>query len=114
MPYLKAAILSLRDVIAHRGPVDKNLYAELGRLIKFLSTRGITPVFLANRPWVVQTTDGQRMDLRTLITSDWGEFPWYVALQDKNPFKPRREATAFVLDKHSWNAVRSCLCRQHA
>lgn len=102
MPYLKAAVLSLRDVIAHAGPLDRKLYDELGRLVRFLSTRGITPFFLGNRPWTFQTSDGKIMDLRQRITADWGEFPWHVAVQDGPPFKPKREVTEFILNRHSW------------
>jgi hypothetical protein len=48
MPALKGVIFSLRDVLARSGPIEKNLFNETIRLLRFLKDRGITPVFATN------------------------------------------------------------------
>jgi hypothetical protein len=102
MSHLKAVIFGLRDVILHQGPINSDIYQELGRLLKLIQTRKITPVFLANKPWQVQLADKSARDVQEMITKDWGKFPWYVANRDGLPRKPTKEATAHVLETHGW------------
>lgn len=102
MSHLKAVIFGLRDVIVQQGPINRDTYQELGRLLRLIQARGITPVFLANRPWRVTHPDGTSRDIQEMITKDWGKFPWYVANRDGHARKPRAEATAHILQKHGW------------
>ena len=61
MAKLKGIIFSLRDVLAPQGPVNKALFEQTIRLLRFLKQRGIAPVFANNHDWVFTTTDGKRM-----------------------------------------------------
>jgi hypothetical protein len=99
---LKAVIFGLRDVILHKGQLDSKLWLELGRLLQLIQSRGITPVFLANRPWAFVDKDGNSTDAEAVITAQWGNFPWYVANRDNLPRKPTKEATAHILEEHGW------------
>jgi hypothetical protein len=102
MSHLKAVIFSLRDVILHRGHVDRGVMDELGRLLRLIQSHGIMPVFLANRPWEAELPDGTKSDVQPMLTRHWGKFPWYVANRDGTPHKPTAQATSYVLKKHGW------------
>jgi Phosphoribosyl transferase domain len=104
MARLKGAIFSLRDVIVQRGAFDQNLTTELGKLIVWLRSKGVAPVFVSNRNWIVKKLDGSTQDLRELLSQQWGEMPWYIAVKGDMPFKPRAAAMKHVLEQQGWKA----------
>ncbi|WP_156649561.1 HAD family hydrolase [Methylobacterium sp. Leaf89] len=102
MPLLKGVIFSLRDVIVKEGAIDKDLLSELGKLVAFLKSRGVQPVFVMNRPWTAKSKDGTERDLKDVLAERWGEMPWYVALNGDMPFKPKAAAMERVLSDMGW------------
>jgi hypothetical protein len=53
MAGLKGVIFSLRDVLAKNGPVDNGLFNETLKLLSFVRSKGITPVFATNHAWEI-------------------------------------------------------------
>lgn len=101
---LKGVIFGIDNVIAVEGPVQKDLRQEINRLIRFLRSRDLTPVVLANRGWTRGNSD-QREELRTVLKREWGDFPCYIANQNGIPHKPRKAATQYVLAEQGWDST---------
>jgi hypothetical protein len=102
MARLKGAIFSLRDVIVRHGAADQRLTSELGNLITWLQRQGVRPVFVSNHDWVAKMPDGSTKDLKSVLSQQWGQTPWYVASNGDMPFKPRAEAMEYVLAEQGW------------
>jgi hypothetical protein len=102
MARLKGAIFSLRDVVARAGAFDPSLGVEVGKLIAWLRRAGVQPVFVSNRAWVATMPDGTSKDLKNVLSEQWGEMPWYVAMNGDMPFKPKADAMKYVLQRQGW------------
>jgi hypothetical protein len=102
MARLKGAIFSLRDVLVRRGAVDPQLTSELGKLIAWLRHHEVRPVFVSNHAWVSKMPDGTSKDLKTVLSDEWGDVPWYVAMNGDMPFKPYAGAMKHVLTVQGW------------
>jgi hypothetical protein len=102
MARLKGAIFSLRDVIVRRGAADPQLTSELGKLIAWLRHHEVRPVFVSNHAWVAKMPDGTSKDLKTVLSDEWGDVPWYVAMNGDMPFKPYADAMKHVLTVQGW------------
>jgi hypothetical protein len=102
MPRLKGAIFSLRDVVVRQGAFDPKLFTELGKLINWLRTHGVQPVFVGNHPWIAKTPGGAVNDMKVLLAEHWGAVPWYIAIRGDMPFKPKAAAMEHVLAQQGW------------
>ena len=85
MARLKGAIFSLRDVIVRNGAVDANITSEVGKLIRWLRHAGVQPVFVSNHHWLAKMPDGSTKDLKSVLSQQWGDMPWYIALNGDMP-----------------------------
>ncbi|QEN84737.1 hypothetical protein FZC33_00115 [Labrys sp. KNU-23] len=100
---LKGAIFSLHDVLAKQGVTDGKLLGETFRLLRYLKQRGIEPVFVSNKVWTVTNAEtGVTRPFRELLEEQLGPVGYYVGGQNAMPFKPRAEATAFILARQGW------------
>jgi hypoxanthine phosphoribosyltransferase len=102
MQRLKGVIFSLRDVIFHKGQSDPILFAQLEKLILWLKSKGVQPVFVANHSWAFTSEDGTKQDVRQVLKARWGDCPWYIASEGDMPFKPLAAAMQTVLAKQGW------------
>lgn len=101
---LRGIIMGIDGVLAVSGKRDNTIYAEMGRLIKFIFSKGLTPVILANRDWSVKNTeDGTEIRLEDVITAEWGKFPWFVTNVLGIPHKPSSDSINYVLNKMGWD-----------
>lgn len=100
MAKLKALIFSLDNVALKEGGVTPH-HVEVDKLIRFIQTKGILPIVLANRNWSVTDRDtGKKADAEEHFKPYWGNFPWYVSSRGDCPQKPNAAAIAFILKKH--------------
>jgi hypothetical protein len=104
MASLKAAIFSLRDVVVRSGTVDAQLISEVGKLVGWLRQADVQPVFVSNHDWNVKMPDGSTKDLKSVLSQQWGDMPWYIASNGDMPFKPKAAAMEHVLAQHGWKA----------
>lgn len=102
MAKLKGAIFSLRDVIVRNGAVDANITSEVGKLIRWLRHAGVQPVFVSNHHWLAKMPDGSTKDLKSVLSQQWGDMPWYIALNGDMPLKPFAAAMRHVLSQRGW------------
>jgi Phosphoribosyl transferase domain len=103
MPALKGVIFSLRDVLARNGPIEKNLFNETIRLLRFLKDRGITPVFATNHNWYVKKSDGTRIRFQEALEGEIGAVPFYIAENGDMDWKPRAGAVRTILTAQCWS-----------
>jgi phosphoglycolate phosphatase-like HAD superfamily hydrolase len=103
MPALKGVIFSLRDVLARSGPIQKNLFNETIRLLRFLKDRGITPVFATNHNWYVKKSDGTRIRFQEALEGEIGAVPFYIAENGDMDWKPRAGAVRTILMAQCWS-----------
>jgi hypothetical protein len=100
---LKGVIFGLTDVIVTQGIVQTELFNEIGRLIKFLSSKGITPVFFSNHDWIRKDgSSGERFRLQEIVAKEWGDFHWFIPFKDGTPVKGKREATEHIRNVMGW------------
>lgn len=99
---LKGVIFSLHDVLAHTGPADAAIGAELFRLLRFLKSRGVTPVFVSNHPWTVRYADNRTESFKAMLERELGPVAYYIASEGDMPFKPQAGAMATVLAAQGW------------
>lgn len=102
MPSLKGVIFSLSDVIVTEGVLDKNLLEELSKLIRWLVSVGVEPVFVGNRPWFLTLEDGSKLSFQSFFDQYIGKFSWFIASESKMPNKPFAGAMQFVLREKGW------------
>jgi len=106
MAAIKGFIFTLDNVALKKGPVDAETREEFRRLIRFVVSKGLRPIVLANRPWWV--TDGktkERTSARDYYAELWGpEVRWYIAQEDGFPFKPQAGALQHVLQAEGLGA----------
>lgn len=99
---LKGVIFSIDKVLATGSgidaKIDEDILFETGRLIKFLLSKNLKPVVLANRDWTL----GEER-LQDVLTNKWGEFPWFIANRDNTPHKPSANAIKYVLKNMGWD-----------
>lgn len=96
---LKGVIFSIGNVFSSTR-WNQQTFTETIQLLKFIQSKGLQPVVLANRP---QTICGQNVE--TVITQQVGQFPWFMAIRDNLPKKPRAEAMKHVLKEMGWDAT---------
>ncbi|MES2056273.1 MAG: HAD family hydrolase [Pseudomonadota bacterium] len=98
---LKGAIFSLHDVLVKQGANDSVLFDETLRLLRYLKARGVEPVFVSNHDWTF-TADGKALPFRTLLEERLGPVSYYIGGQGGMPYKPRANASAFILAAKGW------------
>jgi hypothetical protein len=72
--------------------------------MEFLYSKGIQPVMFANRPRIVRYADtGKVLPLEATLEGVWKKIPWIIAQRDGTPWKPKPEATEYLLDRFKWD-----------
>lgn len=99
---LKGVIFSLRDVLARDVPFDRALFDETLHLIRYLQSRGVTPVFASNHDWTVKTASGV-ISFRQWIEGMLGPVAYYVAARGDMDWKPRAGAVGGILKAQGWS-----------
>lgn len=100
---LKGAIFSLHDVLAKAGPIDADLFTETVKLLRYLKSREIEPVFISNRGWTVTYKDGSPpKTFKEVLEAQLGPVSYYIGGQDGMPYKPLAAATAYILADKGW------------
>lgn len=94
---LKGMIFSIGDVLSSTR-WSQQTFSEIILLLKFIQSKGLQPIVLANRP---QAFDGQSVE--SLITQQVGEFPWFMTIRDNLPMKPKAGAIKHVLGVMGWD-----------
>ncbi|MEC7762551.1 MAG: phosphoribosyltransferase family protein [Pseudomonadota bacterium] len=105
MHKLKGVLFSLKDVLAHSGKIDPDLFEEVVKLLKFLLKNGIQPVLISNSAWTVEIAEtGEEKEFATYL-SEWvgSHLPYYQGGRDMD-YKQSKSAMQFVLDQHGWLA----------
>jgi hypothetical protein len=102
MAKLKGFIFSLDGVALAEGKQDeagRERREEFRKLIRFLVSKGVRPIVLANRPWTVtKGKSGEKLSAREYYAEIWGpEVRWYIAQEDGFPLKPQAAALEHVL-----------------
>jgi len=92
---LKGVIFSINNVLAPADSENHIYLPEIIKLLKFLLHKGLQPVVLANRP----------TPMEELLKRAVGEFPWFIAVRDRTPPKPKPEAMQYVLSKMCWDST---------
>lgn len=104
MHTLKGIIFSLRDVLAHKGSPDPDLFVQTAKLLKFLLFKKIQPVLVSNTPWIVNTTDGEEKPFQDYLSEFVGQqLPYYQGGKDID-YKQRSSAMDALLKKYGWGA----------
>lgn len=98
---LKGVIFSLHDVLVMEGTINVPLLEETLRLLRYLKTRGVEPVFISNHDWTV-TGPSTSKPFRTLLEESLGPVSYYIGGQNGMPYKPRANSTAHILSEKGW------------
>jgi hypothetical protein len=99
---LKGAIFSLHDVLVSQGKVDEGLFNETVRLLRYLQSRGVEPVFISNQRWTV-TSGGVTRPFRELLEERLGPIGFYIGGEAGMPYKPLAAATSHILENKGWS-----------
>jgi hypothetical protein len=102
MAGLKGVIFSLRDVLAQKGPIDNELFDETLKLLRFLKSKGITPVFATNHVWEV-TVNGKKVSFEDYLSQKIGPVKFYVAQRGDMGWKPTAAAVGSILADQGWD-----------
>ncbi len=97
---LKGVIFSINDVLIPRNGENYDVSIEIIQLIRFIFDKGLQPVVLANHEKML----GDKT-LEEVLTDKVGEFPWFIALRDNTPKKPKPDAMKYVLSQMGWDAT---------
>lgn len=100
---LKGAIFSLHDVLIRRGTVDAALFGETIRLLRYLKSRGVEPVFVSNHDWTVTFPNVAPRPFRALLEDALGPVSYYIGGENGMPFKPKAHATRHILADKGWS-----------
>ncbi|MFJ1292643.1 phosphoribosyltransferase family protein [Paracoccus yeei] len=104
MHTLKGIIFSLSDVLAHKGSIDRDLFSETVKLLKFLLSKKIQPVLVSNTTWIVSNKDGKETPFQEYISQFVGQpLPYYQGGRDID-YKQYATAMQAVLGMHGWTA----------
>ena len=63
---LKGAIFSLHDVLVKQGTIDRTLFGETIKLLRYLKGRGVEPVFISNHDWTASSS-GTHKPFRSVL-----------------------------------------------
>jgi len=102
MAGLKGVIFSLRDVLAKHGPIDNALFNETLKLLRYLQSKGITPVFATNHAWDL-TVNGKEMSFEGYLAQKIGPVKFYVAQRGDMDWKPKAGAVGRILADQGWD-----------
>jgi len=102
---LKGVILSVEDTLINTGKIKGDVFAEVERLMAFFTLRGIKPVLLANRAWIITDNDGNKKDLYDVFEDHFKGLSIFTRKRNPEiPPKPRATATQYVLDVMKWES----------
>jgi hypoxanthine phosphoribosyltransferase len=101
---LKGVIFSLKDVLATSGQLNEALFHETIRLIRFLKSKNIKPVFASNHHWTVTNKGtGKSRPFQEWLRDHIGEVPFYIGGRGGMPFKPQAAAVQHILADQGWS-----------
>jgi len=101
---LKGMILGITNIVVEQGKRDERKIAEVQRLLEFLYSKNIQPVFFANRIWVSKDDDGKNsVQLQDTLSGIWKNTPWIISQKDGTPPKPTKESTEYLLNRFGWD-----------
>ncbi len=101
MSKLKGIILSIEDTLVPNGDLDREIFAEVSKFIKYLKHKNIEFVVFTNREW----SYNKKQSLEDYLKGQWGDFNYFCRATDNSiPAKPRAEATAYILEKMNWES----------
>ena len=87
MKQLKGVILSLRDVVAKSGKNDPQMLEEVVKLLQYLKSKEIEPVFISNGTWNYSKR-GEKVPLVEHFSERAGfEMQHYIGGQNGMPMK---------------------------
>lgn len=92
----------MHDVLVKRGTIDADLFRETIRLVRYLKSRGVEPVFISNHVWTVSAPGVPDRPLRALLEEQIGPVSYYIGGQDGMPYKPKADATRHILADKGW------------
>ncbi|MFT8828747.1 phosphoribosyltransferase family protein [Acetobacter syzygii] len=102
MHNLKGVIFSLSDVLVHEGKIDRPLFDEVVKLLRFLISKQIQPVLVSNHLWTVGATGGEKIYFQDYLSQLVGvQLPYYQGGKDI-AYKQYKVAMEEILKKHSW------------
>lgn len=102
---LKGVIFSLRNVLAKNGDTDSSVLRNTLKLLKYLKSKGVEPVFFGNHDWSIKL--GSKKDaipFKDFLEKNIGPVHYYIGGKNGVPMKPTAASTAFILNEHGWNA----------
>lgn len=95
---LKGVIFSLRGVLVQEQ-FDADLFERTIQLIRFLQSKGITPVFASNSRWAFQPSGKPFEDL---VRERLGDVRFYYGGENMD-YKPRAGAVGNILETEGWS-----------
>ena len=100
MSMLRSVIFSIDNTLLESGTLNKDVFSEVERLIRYLQSKNIQFAILCNRGWTVG-----KDSLDVVLKARWGEFPYFCTSQNSNiPRKPNAKAVEYVLNQLGWKA----------
>lgn len=99
MAGLKGVIFSLRGVLVQER-FDRALFDRTIRLIRFLQSKDITPVFASNSRW--SFTNGKPFE--ELLREELGDVRFYYGGENMD-YKPRSGAVGSILETEGWSHI---------
>ena len=102
MRKLKGVIFSIDNVFVGNQGIDLKIMENIKKLLDFLRFKGIVPVVLANRQWVL---GDDRKPLEDYLESVIGPMKWFITNRDGLPHKPRKASIDHVLNTMGWDSA---------
>ncbi|HEJ0402943.1 TPA: phosphoribosyl transferase [Serratia marcescens] len=105
MSKIKGVILSVEDTLLPEGKVDRKIFEEVDKLIRYFRSKKIEFVVFTNRAWVY---GNEKVPLENVLRDRWGDFTYLCRAKDRTiPGKPTRDATQYVLDLMGWESTQT-------
>jgi hypothetical protein len=106
MAKLKGVIFGVQDVFFDSETMksESKKVEELGRLVRFLDSKGIVSVGITNHSWVVTNkATGNEMPLQKNLETKWGvPFKWFAYGQGSFPPKQSAAALQSIREAMGW------------
>lgn len=100
MAKLRGAIFGVDGILCDsEGSINSTHFDEMGRLVRFLTSRNVTCVFISNRRWTVK---GSTETAQQSIENKWGISTQWETMAGDNPAKQTGKALDSIRDKFSW------------
>ena len=98
MNKLKGIIFSLRDVVVIDGDNDTAKLDEVFKLLKFVVSKGVTPVLISNSRWT-----NNKKPIAEIISKSIGyQIKHFIGGENNMPYKQKAEASKYIKKVMSW------------